>query len=110
MEEVREFTSRLMKVFQTELIDLQKLCIEWTWTANQLGNPTNPTSPAPGVEDVEVSPDPREVVQVEIMVMVGPETKVDLGEEREDFLEEVDSRVKSLTKARQQEDLGCQGK
>ena len=36
--------------------------------------------------------------------------KVDLGEEREDFLEEVDSRVRSLTKARQQEDLGCQGK
>ena len=42
--------------------------------------------------------------------MVGPETKVDLGEEREDFLEEVDSRVRSLTKAQQQEDLGCQGK
>ena len=75
--------------------------------ASQLGNPTNPTSPAPGVEDVEVSPDPREDVQVEIVVMVGPETKVDLGEEREDFLEEVDSRVKSLTKAQQQEDLGC---
>ena len=54
-----------------------------------------------------VSPDPREVIQVKIVVMVDPETKVDLGEEREDFLQEVDSRVKSLTKAQQQEDLGC---
>ena len=78
--------------------------------ASQLGNPTNPTSPALGVEDVEVSPDPREVIQVEIVVMVGPETKVDLGEETEDILEEVDSRVRSLTRAQQQEDLGCQGK
>ena len=43
---------------------------------------------------MEVSPDQEEVDQVEIMVMVGPEIKVDLGEEKEDFLE----------------DLECQGK
>ena len=85
-----------MKVFQTELIGYQIPCIEWTWMASQLGNPT---LPAPGIEDTDVSPDPREVIQVEIMVMVGPETKVDSGEEREDFLEEVDFRVRSLTKA-----------
>ena len=78
--------------------------------ASHLGNPTNPTSPVPGIEDVEGSPDPREVIQVEIVMKFGPEIKVGLGEEREDSLEEVDSRVRSLTKARQQEDLGCQVK
>ena len=74
------------------------------------GNLTNLTSPALGIEDVEVSPDQEEVDQVEIVVMVGPEIKVDLGEEEEDFLEEVNFKGKSLTKAQQLEDLECQGK
>ena len=78
--------------------------------ASQSGNPTNPTLPVPGIEDIEVSPDLGLVIQVEIMVMVGQETKVDLGEEREDFIEEVDSRVRSSTKAQRPEDLECQGK
>ena len=48
---------------------------------------------------MEVSPDQEEVDQVEIMVMVGPEIRVDLGEEKEDFLEEVNFKGKSLTRA-----------
>ena len=36
--------------------------------------------------------------------MVDPEVRVGLEEEREDFLEEVDSKVKSLIKAQQIED------
>ena len=59
---------------------------------------------------MEVSPDQEEVDQVEIMVMDGPEIKVDLGEKEDDFLEEVNFKGKSLTKAQQPEDLECQGK
>ena len=53
---------------------------------------------------MEASPDPEEVDREEIEVMVGPEVRVGLEEEREDFLEEVDSKVKSLIKAQQIED------
>ena len=42
--------------------------------------------------------------------MVGPEIRVDLGEEKEVLLEEVNFKEKSLTKAQQLEDLECQGK
>ena len=42
--------------------------------------------------------------------MVGPEIRVDLGEEKEVLLEEVNFKEKSLTKAQPLEDLECQGK
>ena len=53
---------------------------------------------------MEASPDPEEVDREEIEVMVGPEVRVGLEEEKEDFLEEVDSKVKSLIRAQQIED------
>ena len=59
---------------------------------------------------MEVSPDQEEVDQVEIVVMVGPEIRVDLGEEKVDLLEEVNFKGKSLTRAQQLGDLECQGK
>ena len=59
---------------------------------------------------MEVSPDQGEVDQVEIVVMVGPEIRVDLGEEKVDLLEEVNFKGKSLTRAQQLGDLECQGK
>ena len=59
---------------------------------------------------MEVSPDQEEVDQVEIVVMVDPEIRVDLGEEKEDLLEEVNFKGKSLTRAQQLGDLECQGK
>ena len=42
--------------------------------------------------------------------MVGPEVRVGLEEEKEDFPKEVDFRVKSLTKAQQPKDLEYPGK
>ena len=59
---------------------------------------------------MEVSPDQEEVNQVEIVVMVGPEIRVDLREEKVDLLEEVNFKGKSLTRAQQLGDLECQGK
>ena len=41
--------------------------------------------------------------------MVGPGVRVGLEEEKEDFPEEVDFRVKSLTKAQQPKDPECLG-
>ena len=77
---------------------------------SRLGNLISHTSPALGAEDAEVSPDPEEVDQEEIEVMVGPGVRVGLEEEKEDFPEEVDFRVKSLTKAQQPKDPECLGK
>ena len=47
---------------------------------------------------------------MEIVVMVGPEIRVDLGEEKEDLLEEVNFKGKSLTRAQQLGDLRVSGK
>ena len=72
--------------------------------------PYKPYITSPSAEDVEVSPDPEEVDREEIEVMVGPGVRVDSEEEKEDFPEEVDFRVKSLTKAQQPKDPECLGK
>ena len=77
---------------------------------SRLGSLISHTSPALGAEDIEVSPDPGEVDQEEIEVMVGPGVRVGSEEEKEDFPEEVDFRVKSLIKAQQQKDPEYLGK
>ena len=59
---------------------------------------------------METSPDPEEADREEIEVMVGPGVRVGSEEEKEDFPEEVDFRVKSLTKAQQPKDLEYLGK
>ena len=54
---------------------------------------------------MEASPDPEEVDREEREVMVDPEVRVSSEEEKEDFPEEVDFRVKSLIKAQRLRDL-----
>ena len=77
---------------------------------SQLGSLISHTSLALGAEDAEVFPDPEEVDQEEIEVMVGPGVRVGSEEEKEDFPEEVDFRVKSLIKAQQPKDPEYLGK
>ena len=77
---------------------------------SRLGSLISHTSPALGAEDTEVSPDPEEVDREEIKVMVGPGVRVGSEEEKEDFPEEVDFRVKSLIKAQQLKDPEYLGK
>ena len=77
---------------------------------SRLGSLISHTSLAPSAEDAEASPDPEEVDWEEIEVMVGPGVRVGSEEEKEDFPEEVDFRVKSLIKAQQPKDPEYLGK
>ena len=77
---------------------------------SQLGSLISHTSLALGTEDAEISPNPEEVDREEIEVMAGPGVRVGSEEEKEDFPEEVDFRVKSLIKAQQPKDPEYLGK
>ena len=77
---------------------------------SRLGSLISHTSPALGAEDAEVFPDPEEVDWEEIEVMAGPGVRVGSEEEKKDFPEEVDFRVKSLIKAQQPKDPEYLGK
>ena len=67
--------------------------------------PYKHTSQTPTQEVAEVSPDPAEVDREEIEVMAGLKARISLEEEKEDFLKEVDFRVKNLIKALQPKGL-----